>query len=71
MDPNSKIPWQVLTIFTYYRQSIIRLYFIIQLRYVGQPEISQKATIVRSCYDIACTNNVVEFLSELGCRYSE
>jgi len=39
-----------------------------QLRYVGQPEISQKATIVRSCYDIACTNNVVEFLSELGCR---
>jgi len=39
-----------------------------QLRYVGQPEISQKATIVRSCYDIACTNNVVEFLQELGCR---
>ena len=39
-----------------------------QLRYVGLPELSQKATIVRSCYDIACTNNVVEFLSELGCR---
>ena len=39
-----------------------------QLRYVGQPEISQKATIVRSCYDIACSSNVVEFLSELGCR---
>ena len=39
-----------------------------QLRYVGQPEISQKSTIVRSCYDIACTSNVVEFLSELGCR---
>eukprot|EP00092_Neocalanus_flemingeri_P005075 GFUD01005458.1.p1 GENE.GFUD01005458.1~~GFUD01005458.1.p1 ORF type:complete len:214 (-),score=64.69 GFUD01005458.1:132-773(-) len=39
-----------------------------QLRYVGQPEMSQKATIVRSCYDIACSNNVVEFLTELGCR---
>ena len=36
---------------------------------MGLPEISQKATIVRSCYDIACTNNVVEFLSELGCRW--
>ena len=30
--------------------------------------MSQKATIVRSCYDIACSNNVVEFLTELGCR---
>jgi len=40
-----------------------------QLRYVGQPEMSQKATIVRSCYDIACSNNVVEFLTELGCRW--
>lgn len=39
-----------------------------QLRYIGQPELSQKATIVRSCYDIACSNNVVEFLTELGCR---
>jgi len=39
-----------------------------QLRYVGQPEMSQKATIVRSCYDIACSSNVVEFLTELGCR---
>ena len=44
----------------------LRLY--LKLRYVGQPEISQKSTIVRSCYDIACTSNVVEFLSELGCR---
>merc|ERR1712098_845120 len=39
-----------------------------QLRYVGQPEMSQKSTVVRSCYDIACSSNVVEFLSELGCR---
>ena len=43
----------------------------VQLRYVGQPEMSQKATIVRSCYDIACSNNVVEFLTELGCRLVE
>jgi len=39
-----------------------------QLRYVGQPEMSQKSTVVRSCYDIACSSNVVEFLTELGCR---
>jgi len=39
-----------------------------QLRYVGQPEMSQKSTVVRSCYDIACSTNVVEFLTELGCR---
>ena len=38
------------------------------LRYVGQPEMSQKSTVVRSCYDIACSSNVVEFLTELGCR---
>ena len=25
-------------------------------------------TVLRSCIDIACTSNVVEFLSELGCR---
>ena len=64
MDPNSKIPWQV-------RGNGIIEYnntMYLKLRYVGQPEISQKSTIVRSCYDIACTSNVVEFLSELGCR---
>ena len=40
-----------------------------QLRYVGQPELERhRATTVRSCYDIACSENAVEFLTELGCR---
>ncbi len=39
-----------------------------RLRYVGQPELGNRPTLVRSCYDIACSNNVVEFLTELGCR---
>jgi len=39
-----------------------------QLRYVGQPEMGNRPTIVRSCYDIACSDNILEFLSELGCR---
>ena len=40
-----------------------------QLRYIGQPEIgNNRPTIVRSCYDIACSENAVEFLAELGCR---
>nr|SVE88244.1 EOG090X0CKJ [Daphnia similis] len=41
-----------------------------QLRYLGQPELGEKnqPTVLRSCIDIACTPNVVEFLSELGCR---
>ncbi len=39
-----------------------------QLRYVGQPELGNRPTVVRSCYDIACSSNVVEFLTELGCR---
>ena len=40
-----------------------------QLRYVGQPELGNSyPTVVRSCYDIACSSNVVEFLTELGCR---
>lgn len=25
-------------------------------------------TVLRSCLDIACTSNIVEFLSELGCH---
>merc|ERR1711860_72604 len=37
-----------------------------QLRYVGQPQ--SQATVVRTCFDIACSENVVEFLTELGCR---
>eukprot|EP00096_Caligus_rogercresseyi_P000648 TRINITY_DN11123_c0_g1_i1.p1 TRINITY_DN11123_c0_g1~~TRINITY_DN11123_c0_g1_i1.p1 ORF type:complete len:221 (+),score=66.66 TRINITY_DN11123_c0_g1_i1:67-729(+) len=39
-----------------------------QLRYVGQAELKNRATIVRSCYEIACSSNAIEFLSELGCR---
>lgn len=39
-----------------------------QLRYLGQGELGQRTTLVRSCYDIACSENAVEFLTELGCR---
>jgi len=39
-----------------------------QLRYVGQPELANRPVVVRSCYDIACSENVVDFLRELGCR---
>jgi len=40
-----------------------------QMRYLGQPEISaQRSTVVRSCHDIACSDNAVEFLSQLGFR---
>ena len=30
--------------------------------------MGQRATSVRSCYDITCSDNAVEFLTELGCR---
>ena len=40
-----------------------------QLRYLGQPEVGQqRPTLVRSCYDIACSDNAVEFLTNLGFR---
>ncbi|XP_017886070.1 mediator of RNA polymerase II transcription subunit 18 [Ceratina calcarata] len=41
-----------------------------QLRYIGQHELGDKSrpTIVRSSLDIATSNTVVEFLTELGCR---
>ncbi|XP_011500368.1 PREDICTED: mediator of RNA polymerase II transcription subunit 18 [Ceratosolen solmsi marchali] len=41
-----------------------------QLRYIGQPELGDKSqpTVVRSSLDIATSNTVVEFLTELGCR---
>lgn len=41
-----------------------------QLRYVGQPELGDKSrpTVVRSSIDVACSNTVVDFLCELGCR---
>ena len=38
------------------------------LRYLGQPELGDKtrATLVRSCVDVACSKNVTLFLSEMG-----
>lgn len=41
-----------------------------QLRYVGQHELGDKnrPTVVRSSIDMACSNTVMEFLTELGCR---
>lgn len=40
-----------------------------QLRYMGQPELDKnRPTVVRSSIDMACSANVTEFLTELGCR---
>lgn len=41
-----------------------------QLRYIGQPEIGDRTrmTVVRSSLDIGCTPNIIEFLTEMGCR---
>lgn len=39
-------------------------------RYCGQPEVGNRPTVVRSCYDIATSSNIIEFLTELGCRNS-
>lgn len=41
-----------------------------QLRYIGQSELGDKSrpTIVRNSIDIATSNTVVDFLTELGCR---
>lgn len=41
-----------------------------QLRYIGQQELGDKnrATVVRSSIDMACSATIVEFLTELGCR---
>ncbi|XP_017785688.1 PREDICTED: mediator of RNA polymerase II transcription subunit 18 [Nicrophorus vespilloides] len=41
-----------------------------QLRYVGQHELGgrNRPTLVRSSLDVACSNTIVEFLTELGCR---
>jgi len=38
------------------------------LRYLGQPELGDKnrATLVRSCVDVAVSGNVVPFLQEMG-----
>ncbi|XP_012542944.1 mediator of RNA polymerase II transcription subunit 18 [Monomorium pharaonis] len=41
-----------------------------QLRYIGQEELGDKSrpTIVRSSIDVATSNTVVDFLTELGCK---
>lgn len=41
-----------------------------QLRYIGQQELGDKnrATVVRSSIDIACSSTIIDFLTELGCR---
>ncbi|KAK7486385.1 hypothetical protein BaRGS_00022309, partial [Batillaria attramentaria] len=38
------------------------------IRYLGQAEVGDKNrhTLVRACYDVACSSNVREFLNELG-----
>lgn len=40
-----------------------------QMRYLGQPEVDmRRPTLVRSCMDCACTNGILDFLSEMGFR---
>ncbi|XP_053205317.1 mediator of RNA polymerase II transcription subunit 18-like [Panonychus citri] len=50
------------------RQDLERKDYPWHLRYLGQPEIGDKtrATLVRSCIDVACSNNVGQFLQEMG-----
>ncbi|XP_025086296.1 mediator of RNA polymerase II transcription subunit 18-like [Pomacea canaliculata] len=38
------------------------------IRYLGQAEVGDKNrhTLVRACYDVACSSNVRDFLNELG-----
>ncbi|XP_048241623.1 mediator of RNA polymerase II transcription subunit 18-like [Haliotis cracherodii] len=40
------------------------------IRYCGQTEIGDKTrpTLVRACFDVACSENVVQFLNEMGFR---
>lgn len=40
-----------------------------QMRYLGNPEVDlRRPTLVRSCMDCACTNGILEFLTEMGFR---
>lgn len=50
------------------RQDMERTDYPYHLRYLGQPEIGDKtrATLVRSCIDVAVSNNVHQFLNEMG-----
>jgi hypothetical protein len=50
------------------RQDTERKTFPWHLRYLGQSEIGDKnrATMVRSCIDVACSSNIGQFLTEMG-----
>ena len=50
------------------RQDMGLKHFPWHLRYLGQSEIGDKnrATMVRSCIDVACSPNIGQFLTELG-----
>ncbi|XP_071551061.1 mediator of RNA polymerase II transcription subunit 18 [Panulirus ornatus] len=39
-----------------------------QLRYVGYPEIGNHPALLRNCLDVPVSNNVCEFLQELGAK---
>ena len=42
------------------------------MRYLGQSEIGDKnrATMVRSCIDVACSEKICDFLTEMGFKLS-
>lgn len=52
------------------RQSLIDREAPCYIRYLGQAEVGlsdkSRHTLVRACFDVACSNNVREFLNELG-----
>lgn len=50
------------------RQDLEKQDYPWHLRYLGQPEIGDRnrATLVRSCIDVATSNNVCQFLAEMG-----
>lgn len=50
------------------RQDLERKDYPWNVRYLGQPEIGDKnrATLVRSCIDVAASNNICQFLNEIG-----
>ncbi len=51
---------------SYYRKNCTSYLFTCNFfKILGE---KNQPTVLRSCIDIACTPNVVEFLSELGCR---
>lgn len=54
------------------RQDRQRKDFPWHLRYLGQSEIGDKnrATMVRSCIDVACSEKICDFLTEMGFKLS-